>query len=202
MTNLNIPSDCDRSDLSGDVKIEIGRFTYGFDKSNIISYEPGLIKIGRFCSIAKSVKYMIGGQHELNSFTTYPLINGIIKLDSTCEPDYDVPSGLVNQHCLSKIENRKPDISIGHDVWLGYGCFISSGITIGNGAVIASNAHIVKDVQPYEIVGGNPGKVIKMRHSEDVIKYLIDLEWWNWPISKIERNSKLLQKFKFTDFRI
>lgn len=32
---------------------------------------------------------------------------------------------------------------------------------MNNGVVIASNSVVVKDVEPYTIVGGNPAKIIK-----------------------------------------
>ena len=55
-----------------------------------------------------------------------------------------------------------------------------SGVKIGHGAVIAANSHIVKDVPPYAIVGGNPGKVIKYRFSEGQIEKLLNIKWWEW----------------------
>lgn len=52
----------------------------------------------------------------------------------------------------------KGDTIIGNDVWLGQSVTIMPGITIGDGAIVASNSTVVKDVEPYTIVGGNPGK--------------------------------------------
>lgn len=37
------------------------------------------------------------------------------------------------------------------------------GVTIGDGAVIAAKAVVTKDVEPYEVVGGNPARHIKYR---------------------------------------
>ena len=50
------------------------------------------------------------------------------------------------------------NVTIGNDVWIGYGATIMSGLNIAHGAAISANAHIVGDVSPYEIVGGNPAK--------------------------------------------
>ena len=36
-----------------------------------------------------------------------------------------------------------------------------SGVTIGDGAVIACNSCVVKNIEPYSLVGGNPAKFIK-----------------------------------------
>ena len=64
-----------------------------------------------------------------------------------------------------------------------------SGVTIHNGAVVASNSNVVKDVPPYAIVGGNPAKVIRYRFSEEIIKKLLDIKWWDWSNEKIVANN-------------
>ncbi len=58
-------------------------------------------------------------------------------------------------------------ISIGKDVWIGYGAILLSGVTIGDCAVIAAGAVVVRDVAPFEIVGGNPARQIGERMSVD-----------------------------------
>ena len=72
-------------------------------------------------------------------------------------------------------------VSIGHDVWLGHGAVILSGVTIGNGAAIGAGTIVTKDVEPYSIVVGNPGKLLRKRFTDEVIAGLEALEWWNWP---------------------
>lgn len=52
-----------------------------------------------------------------------------------------------------------------------------SGITVGDGAVIANNSHVVKNVEPYSIVGGNPAKLIKYRFSDEQIQKLLEIKW-------------------------
>ena len=41
-----------------------------------------------------------------------------------------------------------------------------SGVTIGHGAIVAPRAVVLHDVQPYEIVAGNPAKHLKWRFDE------------------------------------
>ena len=65
---------------------------------------------------------------------------------------------------------------------------IMPGVTIGDGAIVASNSTVVKDVEPYTIVGGNPAKFIKKRFPEATIKKLLKLKWWDWDLEKITRN--------------
>lgn len=77
-----------------------------------------------------------------------------------------------NNHGDSKIDTLKKSpskrdiyskggIYIGNNVWIGDKATILSGVTIGDGAVIGANAVVAKDVPPYSIVVGNPGRIIK-----------------------------------------
>lgn len=78
-------------------------------------------------------------------------------------------------------EEKQISIVIGNDVWVtsGKATTIVQGITIGDGAVVLGNAMVTKDVPPYAIVGGIPAKVVGYRFSEDEIKFLLHLKWWN-----------------------
>ncbi len=89
------------------------------------------------------------------------------------------------------IERTKGGIKIGNDVWIGDNTIILSGVCIGNGACIAAGSIVTKDVQDYEFVAGVPAKHIKFRYSEEKIKFLQNLEWWNWSEDKIKDNKDL-----------
>lgn len=54
-------------------------------------------------------------------------------------------------------------VTIGDDCWLGAGCTILDGVTIGKGSVIAAGCVVTKNVPPYSVYGGVPGKIIKSR---------------------------------------
>lgn len=54
-------------------------------------------------------------------------------------------------------------IIIGENVFVGARAFIMPGVTIGDYAVIGANSVVVKDVEPWTVVGGNPAKFIKKR---------------------------------------
>lgn len=54
-------------------------------------------------------------------------------------------------------------IHIGAGAWVCAGAFVGQGVHIGDGAVVAARAVVVKDVEPWMVVGGNPAKVIKKR---------------------------------------
>ena len=74
---------------------------------------------------------------------------------------------------------------IGHDVWIGAQSIIRAGVKIGHGAVIAANSVVIKDVEPYSIVGGNPAKEIRKRFDNVCITQLLKLKWWELPIELI-----------------
>ena len=75
-----------------------------------------------------------------------------------------------------------------------------SGIKIGDGAVIAANSHVVKDVEPYALAGGNPAKHIKYRFTKEQIDKLLNIKWWNWTDEKINKFVPLLCSNNIDDF--
>ena len=168
--------------------IIIGDYTYYDDFENVENFEKNVkyhfdfvgdkLIVGKFCMIASDVKFIMNGaNHLIDSLTTYPFAifgNGW--------------EGAMD----GKSYPQKGDINIGNDVWIGYNATIMAGVTIGDGAIIAANSTVIKDVEPYSIVGGNPAKEIKKRFSEDLILRLLELKWWNWDIEKITKNIKCL----------
>ena len=55
-------------------------------------------------------------------------------------------------------------IIIEDDCWIGAGSVFLDGITVGRGSVIGANTVVTKNVEPYSVVVGNPGKIIKKRN--------------------------------------
>ena len=55
-----------------------------------------------------------------------------------------------------------------------------------------NNSHIVKNVEPYSLVGGNPGKFIKYRFTKEQIEKLLEIKWWYWDDAKINKFAPLL----------
>lgn len=158
-----------RAYLEDGYPIEIGRGTYGSPK---LHWSKGdfrhSLRIGSFCSIAEDVGIFVGmhGRHTIDYVSTYPL--GIIY-------------GRSSEKVASKTMAEGLGVQIGSDVWIGRGALVMAGVTIGHGAVIAARAVVNKDVSPYAIVGGIPGKVIKYRFPQPVIDKLLAIQWWDWP---------------------
>ena len=91
-------------------------------------------------------------------------------------------------------------IDIGSDVWLGAHCTIVAGVTIGHGAIVAANAVVTKDVEPYAIVVGNPARMVRKRCSDEQIRELLAIAWWDWPDEKTQAEAAHLSSLSVDDF--
>jgi putative colanic acid biosynthesis acetyltransferase WcaF len=54
-------------------------------------------------------------------------------------------------------------ITIEDQVWIGADVFVGPGVTIRQGAVVGARAVVVKDVDPWVVVAGNPARVLRER---------------------------------------
>ncbi|WP_318011775.1 CatB-related O-acetyltransferase [Pseudomonas sp. REP124] len=84
------------------------------------------------------------------------------------------------------------DVTIGDDVWIGHSAMIMEGVKVGTGAIVATRALVAHDVPPYAIVAGVPAKVVKYRHSPEVISRLLESKWW-------ERDIEFLKGLRLDD---
>lgn len=137
------------------------------------------VRFGRYCSVASGVTI---GPHEhptdwLTSSRTayYPEVNG---WDDLVAPD---------RHAQIHAGRRPfsgscPVTEIRADVWIGQGAFVKAGVTIGAGAIIGARATVLRDVPPYAVVIGTPGRVLRLRFPEAVVERLLALEWWRYSI--------------------
>ena len=159
--------------------MSIGKHTYGFNNIRTLSWGEGSsLSIGAFCSLAENITIYLGGNHRIDWVTTYPF--GHIHND------------LFDKYDGSGHPRSNGDVIIGNDIWIASNVTIMSGVKIGDGAVIASNSHIVKNVDPYTVVGGNPGELIKKRFSDEDIERLLRLKWWDMEDDIINEISPLL----------
>ena len=164
--------------------IIVGDYTYYDDFETVENFEKNVkylfdftgdqLIIGKFCMIASDVTFIMNGANHLSdAISTYPF-------------------AIFGEDWSNAMEGKeyptKGNTMIGNDVWIGYGATIMPGVTIGDGAIIATKSVVTKDVAPYTIVGGNPATAIRKRFSEEKIKELLTLKWWDWPIEKITEN--------------
>lgn len=135
-------------------------------------------KIGNFCAFAENVK-LGAGIHPVNFASTNFIFYSNTKSIKTFSDD---------NYFLGEHNN----IDVGHDVWFGANSAVIGDVKIGSGAVIAYGAVVTKDVPPYTIVGGVPAKVIRKRFSDEIIKRLLEIEWWNLSDLFFEKHFKLM----------
>lgn len=132
--------------------------------------------MGKFCSVACGAKFLFNSaNHSMASLSTYPF------------PIFFEEWGLDVKNIRQAWDN-KGDIVIGNDVWIGYEAVVLAGVTIGDGAVIGARAVVSKDIPPYTIAAGVPAKPIRKRFSQDTIRSLLEIKWWNWSEERIARH--------------
>ena len=141
----------------GRFDVEVGNYSYGcFDAERI----RGPVKIGRYCSIAESVR-IIDANHPVANISTHPYF-------------YDPTFGVVQN---SQIRARK--LVIEDDVWIGHNCVILPGCChIGRGSVIGAGSIVTKDVDAYMIVGGVPARSIRSRFDLSTSARIEASQWW------------------------
>ena len=153
-----------------------------FENQNVLYHYPFMgdkLIIGKFCAIAKDVKFIMNGaNHKISGLSSYPFSIFSNGWEKVIPKSGELP--------------YKGDTVIGNDVWIGYDSLIMPGVKIGDGAIIASRSVVIKDVEPYTVVGGNPAKEIKKRFSDDIIDRLLKIAWWNWPKEKITNNLEVI----------
>jgi len=143
----------------------IGRHSYappGFVQ--IVAGDTAKVIIGNWCSLATDVEIMPGGNHRIDTVTSYPIQRryGLAGAEQSGQPW------------------SKGDVVIGNDVWIGRGAKILGGVSIGDGAVIAAFSVVSKSVAPYTIVAGVPARVIRRRFAPEIAESLQRIRWWDW----------------------
>ncbi len=154
----------------------------GYTQKGIGTYDNGAkvwrwtntpLIIGKFCSIAHDVNFIVDeGHHTISKVANFPIANNLFRKDENI--------GSISKPVFFKKFKQKEGIRIGNDVWIGMGAFILPGVTIGNGAIIAANAVVTDDVQAYEVVGGSPAKLIRMKYEKEIVDKLNTIAWWDW----------------------
>lgn len=147
---------------------KIGDYSYGpLAKPNM-----RIESVGKFCSFAEGSTAV--WNHQLGMVTNHDFIY-----------EASICSDIDNQSVCYKDLNKK--YIIGHDVWIGANAILTNGVKVGNGAIIGAGTVVTKDVPDYAVVVGNPGRIIRYRFSEEQIRKLNKIAWWDWPVDKIKK---------------
>lgn len=150
----------------------IGAYSYvnsgGYLRENVL--------IGRYVSIGRRVTIAAGG-HNMRALSTSPSIRGTPAGPFTADQDKHVRPARVST----------PFTEIESDVWIGDGAVIRPGVKLAIGSVIGANAVVVRDTNPYEIVGGVAAKSLGFRFDAEVRDALLSTEWWEYDREAINR---------------
>ena len=122
--------------------------------------------VGRFCSIGSDV---VLGQEKYTHPSDWLSTHPFQYTDTGLE--YIAPTELA---------------TIGHDVWIGHSAMVMEGVTVGTGAIIATRSVVTHNVPPYAVVAGVPAKVIRYRHSAELIEQLLASKWWERDLQQLK----------------
>lgn len=161
--------------LETNEKLIAGKMSFHNGNFNIEGGER--VIIGNYCAFGKNIT-IITNNHDYNfpamQYTFYRKF-------------FEINHPGINKDFSSKSYSKGPVI-IGNDVWIGHNVTILSGVKVGNGAILGNGSIVTKNVEDYCIVAGVPAKLIKKRFTDDVIQFLMDIEWWSWDDIKIQAN--------------
>jgi acetyltransferase-like isoleucine patch superfamily enzyme len=151
----------------------IGRCS-GFGIDSLVKYDTNneCLKVGRFVAGGLRMRFLLNGQHDSRTISTYMFsITGMNMRNRGL-----VPCG------NSEIKN---------DVWLGDEMMMLGGGIIENGCIIGARALLKRNFrsEPYGIYGGTPARLIRFRFTERVREALLQLAWWEMPLSWIKENN-------------
>lgn len=154
--------------LSGKYNISFGK-TSTFGRGTVF-YAPNSMTIGenvyfgKYCSLETDIE--IGND---------VLIGNNVGLIGKYDHDYSCLGKSIKDSSWIgdanyQFKGKGLKIIIENDVWIGYGLIIISGVRIRHGAIVVAGSVVLKDVEPYSIVAGNPAREISKRFTEVQIR--------------------------------
>lgn len=153
-------------------KSHLGRFSY---TSMARVYNT---TIGSFCSIGPETQAGGFGRHPTHFLSTHPAFYSNMR---------QVGVTFSEKQLIDEIQ----PVQVGNDVWIGARVTVLDGVRIGHGCIVAAGAVVTKDIPDYSIVGGVPARLIRKRFSDDVIRELSALSWWDLPVETLREAAPL-----------
>ena len=112
-------------------------------------WAPWNLEVGEESSIAHHVDCYCVDRIQIGAHAT------VSQYSHLCAASHDVSS--------ANMELTMSPILIEDNAWVCADVFVGPGVTIGQGAVAGARAVVVKDIAPWDIVAGNPARVIGVR---------------------------------------
>jgi len=159
-----------------------GDYSYVVNDSDII-----YTTVGKFCSIAAHTR-INPGNHPLErvalSHFTYRSSSYNMGDDDAAFFDW----------------RRSFRCVMGNDVWIGHGAVVLPGVKLGNGAAVGAGTIVTKDVPPFAIVVGNPGRILRYRFAPEIIEALERIAWWDWTHDQLAQGLADFRKMSADEF--
>jgi virginiamycin A acetyltransferase len=163
----------DEETSADDASFYIGRCS-GFGVGSIAKYDgpEQSLRVGRFVSGGLRLKFLLNGQHETRTISTTLFSVYGEDFRNTPPPQYG-------------------DCVIKNDVWIGDETMMLGGGTIENGCIVGARTLLPPNFrsEPYGVYAGNPARLIRFRFSQAIIEALLNLAWWEMPLSWIAANN-------------
>lgn len=155
----------DRSRPPYGVRAGRGTSTYGGTMFDV--GECGTVTFGRFC-MTNGARFICDREITVGDYT---MIGWNTVVMDTRRAPFDPDQRRV------ALADRAPSLSaalphlgagaeprpvrIGSAVWIAFECVIMPGVTIGDGVVVGARSVITEDVEAWNVVAGNPARVVR-----------------------------------------
>jgi putative colanic acid biosynthesis acetyltransferase WcaF len=117
--------------------------------SSATVFKPWLLEMDEYACLAGGVDCYNAAPVKVGAYAV------VSQRAFLCTAGHDITDPLHRQ--------TEAPITIGPRAWVCAEAYVGMGVTVGEGAVVAARAVAVHDVAPWNVVGGNPAKYIKMR---------------------------------------
>jgi virginiamycin A acetyltransferase len=149
----------------------IGRGS-GMGVGSIAKYDGHAQKlvVGKFVSGGLRLRFLLNGQHPVNTIST--------KL-----------FGVFGNGLRHAPQPQYADTVLHNDIWIGDEALFLGGSIIESGCVIGARTVVPPNFrsEPYGIYVGSPAKLVRFRFPEKVRESLLELAWWDMPLSWIQK---------------
>ena len=175
-------------------KVKVWNYTLWPLDIRLSPAKSSYVEIWSYCCIAAEVEFLWLSNHPTNWLTTewiaaYMTPNWIAKINNPywkwCNLTQEDRKIIQKSIEIKQEETCHWPIIVDDDVRIWTWAKIMSWVHIWQWAVIAAWAVVTKNIPPYAIAGWVPAKVIKYRFSEDKIKKLLQIDYFNLPIEKL-----------------
>jgi putative colanic acid biosynthesis acetyltransferase WcaF len=116
-------------------------------------WAPWLVEMGEFSCLSFGVDCYSVAQIRIGAHAT------VSQYSFLCTASHDISD--------PHMRLITAPIAIGEGAWVCAGAFVGPGVSLGAGAVAAARSVVIKSVEPWTVVGGNPARFIRRREMKD-----------------------------------